>query len=598
MRAVSPRAPQPPPASAVERTGTTGTVLARAAAAPLAAHVVAYLLLLVAITAVVPVGGSFGTDDGAYGGQVHALRRGSWTVDRPLPVVDEANEGWLNAAITPDGPLPYTTNPAYPLLLTTTARLVDAVTGSPPPVTAGDDAVALAALPVLGAVAAAVAAWLLARRLDPRASALAFWLVAVGPTLVNATTLWAHTLATAAAGFAVYAVAGLVDPVDRVGPGDRTGTDGAATGDGGDGGTHRSLPLVAVALAACVGAVAVRTESIFFVAALGIATLVVDRRPRVVATIATVSAVAGAIWLGNRAWGAAMRADRLPIATSVIELSEPPGWLAGRLPAAWALLGTTGDGLGPTLALTAVALVVHAAVGLRRPHPPASAGLQRSSLTAAVVLLSSYIVIGGGAPLSGLVAAWPVGIVLLAPRGPGGGQSLPRLLGVTSTVFAAAIVLTQYSSSGGLQWGGRYLSMALVPLAVLAAVRGRTLVARWPGVVLALLVVPAVAGVATTYRLHANHAAAVEAVTAAGSEVVVTESPAVPRIAWTALPATVYRADGDTLGPLLAELAAAGVDTVTVHGIDDTGIEPATGYRVGSTSESLRHLERMAAAGP
>ncbi|MGF1599965.1 MAG: hypothetical protein ACFCVK_24155 [Acidimicrobiales bacterium] len=54
----------------------------------------AYGFVLVLLLVVVPPDGSFGTDDGAYGGQVHALQHGSWVLDRPLPVVPGRARWW------------------------------------------------------------------------------------------------------------------------------------------------------------------------------------------------------------------------------------------------------------------------------------------------------------------------------------------------------------------------------------------------------------------------------------------------------------------------------------------------------------------------
>jgi hypothetical protein len=590
-------------------------------------------VLLLAVLGLLAEPSSFGTDDGAYGGQVHALLNGSWTLQRPLPVVDEANEGWLNAAITPDGPLPYTTNPAWAEALTATVRVGSALTtGGTRPVRAADHPAALAALPVAGAVASAAAAWLVAARFDRRAAPLAFWLVALGPTLVNATTLWAHTVAAAGAGLAA---AGLVAIVDR-----RPG--------------QRWLVPVTLAVGAATVAAVTRTESALWIGAMVVAAVMTDRRPSVVAAAGAVGGVSGLAFLANRMWSAGIRVERLPVTTSVEELNGSPGWLAGRLPAAWHLMASGGSDPAVLVALVGAVLAGYGAVRIRTgsvvpddttpaattpagadttpaptdPTTPAGAETTPTSqarpdhtgttptsraadpaiapvtegvaggppvpvvLGAAAVLYAVFALIGRSATISGLAAAWPAGVVLLVA---GRHRPDPRLrfLALTCGFFTLAVTLTQYSSSGGLQWGGRYLSPALVPLAALAALAGRLVWDRHRRALAALLVAPAVAGAATSHHLHQNHHAVVAALTASGSEVVITENPAIPRLAWTALPVTAYRADAGTLHPLLGDLASAGVETVTVHGVDEVDIEPDSGYRVVETTDALRHLERI-----
>jgi hypothetical protein len=109
---------------------------------------------------------------------------------------------------------------------------------------------------------------------------------------------------------------------------------------------------------------------------------------------------------------------------------------------------------------------------------------------------------------------------------------------------------------------------------------------------LALLAAPAMAGIAASYELHARHRSVVEAVTAEPSEVVVTGVPALPRIAWTALPTAFYVAEPATVRPLLAELAAAGVTTVNVHALGGADLEGAGGFHVVARSEEVDHLVR------
>jgi hypothetical protein len=187
--------------------------------------------------------------------------------------------------------------------------------------------------------------------------------------------------------------------------------------------------------------------------------------------------------------------------------------------------------------------------------------------------------------------------------------------------MTAIVLATQYESSGGLQWGGRYVSMTYVPLAAAAAVgiapslfgdlvsAGVTGDAPGPGIagadgrrwglglaLAALTVAPAVSGVATSHRFHTTHAMIVDLATDPAAEVVITDQGALPRIGWTALPTTFYRADGSSIAPLLADLAEAGVRSVNVAGLSTTSVDGIAGWHLASTNHdphgTIRHLTR------
>ena len=549
----------------------------------LVVHVLGFGLLLIVLNVVIPMDASLGTDDGAYGGQVHALRNGGWTLDRPLPVVAADNEGWSNAAITDAGPLPYTTNPVYALAL---AAAADVGAGAAKQL--GDDPAsvgrwttgALQAIPVVGIVLAAVAAWLIAAELRPSSEPLAFWLVAVGPLLVTSTGLWAHTIAAAAAGFAVLGVIRYL----------RSGAVrwlALATG---------SIGLLAL----------LRTESALWIAALCVVALIVDRSVRTTVVGAVGGGVGALAWVANRAWGLSLRADRLAIVTDGRADGGNDGWLASRLPAGWELLATTvRPGPGPVALLAAAVLVATAAVVLRSGDGRLDdqAVRFRSVVTVLLVLASMlYAVVIATAPgqlLAGLVPAWPLLFLLLAlgwttTRAPGrraDGKAVVLLLG-SATLFTGLVVLTQYGNSGGLQWGGRYLALAYVPAAAVAAVVGVDSFRRhrWP--MLALLVAPTLAGLVASHRLHTTHHEVVDAVVAAPAEVVVTDVRPLPRLAWTALPTAFYVADSSDIVGLFEQLDRAGVKTVTVYGIGSVDVDGLSGYRLVGESDRIRRLTK------
>jgi hypothetical protein len=592
----------------------------------LVVHAALYALVLVGLIALLPRGSSFGTDDGAYGGQVFALRQGQWALARPLPVVPEANEGWLNNAITPEGPLPYTINPGYAVTLAGVVRLVHG------PVSegemAGDLDLGLRVLPVAGALASACLAWVLAARWDRRAGAPAFWLVALGPVLVNATTLWAHTLSSALGGLTVLALVVALER-RRAGPGHtHTGRPGALASRG-------SLVPVALAVGALgVGAV-LRTEALLWIGAVAATAVAIDRSRRVVLVTAGGGTVAIALWVTNRLWGRSLRADRLPIETSIEVLNGSPGWAASRFPAAWRLLATSLDqGVGPILTLAALAAIAYALLRLRLAREGERA--VALALVAASALYAVRVALAPSAVISGAAGAWPALMFLLtapwiasrrsatepALSGVRGTQRRPAVgshpqdpavsgtdqpevpsirrvalpgtshgvvpwthgLLVPAGVLTVALLITQYASSGGLQWGGRYLSFAFVPLGAAAAVGGRPLIERFRWPLTALVLTPAVAGAVATVQLHRVHDGVVAAATPdPPPPVVITEVVALPRIAWARLPTVLYRADATTVDDLLVLLAERGVSPVAVHGLSDVVLDGVAGYRETDT---------------
>ena len=526
-------------------------------------HALGYGLLLAVVTMMVGTDASFGSDDGAYGGQVHALDAGAWTLDRPLPVVASEHEGWLNAAITPDGPIPYSANPAYPLAMSVVAQ----VTPGPEPTPW-----TIHLVPLAGALGAAVTAWILAERLRPGAGPGGLWLVGLGPVLVNATTLWAHTASTALAGAAAVSVVDLMSD-DRP----------AVTTIAGRAG------LLASALTA---AALIRTEAVLWIGAIAV-TLAIAARWRPVAAAAGLVAagVGGAAWLASRGWGATIRSEQLPVETRVEVLQGSPGWLASRAPAAWKLLASDGGAtIADLAAVVAVVMAVYGAAVIGRDGP-GDRGRATVAFGAAAALHVIRLAVEPGAVISGTLAAWPVvAALLVAGRARLGRPAV--LLALAPVLFmTAAVLATQYAGSGGLQWGGRYLSMTFVPL---AAVASAVTTSRLPrGAVAALAVLPAIAGVAASHRLHTDHGRVVAAVTAGAPDVVISDQPALARIAWTALPVAVYRAGDDDVDELLGRLEQAGVGCVAVHGLVDADLDRIDGYRLVDDSAAVRHLERV-----
>jgi hypothetical protein len=245
-------------------------------------------------------------------------------------------------------------------------------------------------------------------------------------------------------------------------------------------------------------------------------------------------------------------------------------FLDARLTAAWHVLFKgwfidAGAGL-PVL----VALAVVAGGGLF--------ALRRSGrgltvvVVVAVALLAVRFATHPHDPVTGLLPAWPLavlGLLLFRWRGAG---PVAWLLGGTVAVFTLATLATQYPEGGGLEWGGRYLSPALVPLAVLAAaglaraVAGVPEADRRPAVALlaGLGIISAVFALATAGALRAREDRIIAAVERHPSPVMVTTKPALPRLSWRGDRITWMLTDDAGLPGLLAGLRAQGVPEVGV----------------------------------
>ena len=521
-------------------------------AAPLWAHALAYGVLLLVLLPLARPGTVFTPDEGSYGLQVRDLEGGEWAHDYRAAGADPRGL-WFpvgNATRSEEGWFVYVQHPAYPLLLRGSAALL------------GDPA-GLYAVPMAGALLAAVAAWLLAGEVGGRLRRPAFWLAAGSPVLVNATVLWGHTLSAAAAGFALWGVLRL---------------------------RRRVEPVAVLALAAGVaGGVLLRSEGLLLALALAVGVAwgwrAQWRRGAVVAV--AVAALGGAAALAEHEWVSSIiggpfdaRGLRQQAAGDSV-VSEGSSLVAGRVQGLWHVLaGGAYDRPALTgLLVPALVLVPFAALALRRRRDDWWRDF--TVWTGAVaVLYAVRFAVDLDQAATGLLVAWPVvlaGIVLYRRPGHPTGETV---LGVTVLAFAAAVFATQYDIGGGLEWGARFLSPALPALAVLLAAgltRSLDLVEdadrrRSAAIVLAgLAVVPSLLGVAVVgaYR-SANHSLVREVRAAAVTELVVTHELILPRAAWRSYPETgwmlVEDAVGDTdqLALALEAALAAGFRDVTL----------------------------------
>ena len=512
----------------------------RAWRAPLWAHAAVLSLLVLVLFPLMRPTSSFTSDEGAYALQVATLENGAWEYDYRAAPLDPEGRAFpiILSDSGPDGYYTYVKHPAYPLLLQASSRLVGRTLG-------------LHLFGLLGVVGTAVAAWLLAGELDPRRRRAAFWLAAGGPVLVNGFLIWAHAPSAALAGLALAAAARIA---------------------------RRGLtPWAAGAMTAALAAgVLLRSEGLLLAGALAVSLAAVrflqTRRLTTALTVAGVTAGPALCVAVVERWWVSSIVGGSYAGVAGQGSASTSSFVADRLTGAWHVLfkGWFIDAGAGVAVLAALAVVAGGGfVALRRP----GRGLP-VVVAVAVALLAVRFAAHPHDPVTGLLSAWPLavlGLLLFRWRDAG---PVAWLLGGTVAIFALATLATQYPGGGGLEWGGRYLSPALVPLAVLAAAGLARAVAgvadeaarrRAVALLAALGVAFAVFSLATAGALRVREDRIIAAVERHPSPVMVTTRPALPRLAWRAGDRLNWMLTDDAgLPDLIASLRAQGVPEVAV----------------------------------
>lgn len=516
---------------------------------PLVFHLFLLALVLLVLVPLIGTGASFSADEGAVIAQARSLSKGDgWIVEHPVPEADPSGAHYPLelSARGPKGVAPFAKHPLYPLLLAGADRL-------------GGVSMMLA-LSLLGTVAAAGLAALLARLIDPVLARPTLWVTGLAsPLMFDGFVVIAHTLGAAAGAAAVLAALVAVE--------------------------RRSRSAV-VGVAIAIGfAVLLRSEAVLFAFALAavcaVAALVSARRWRYLAVGSASVLAAGAGLAADKLWARSIVGG---VATNTGGGAQPDvGFLAARAHSfalTW-LRPSYGDvpayaDIALVVMLTALALAVYGA--RRYPTDGTSiamlAGIAAASSVAALVAAPTNLV-------PGLLMAFPVaaaGLFLLSREA----LSSPatRMVAGTFAVFAAAVAATQYATGGSGEWGGRYFSMGLpllVPLALHAMNRqrarldartaGRTAVAL--GVCSLAIATMAVGSIRSTHqftgRLVAGIASAGEIADPAGKPVVVTTDPAMPRLAWPTFDRQRWLlARSGNIGDLAVRLRVTGVRRVVL----------------------------------
>lgn len=542
-------------------------------------HVVGYLVLLVCLLGLVDRDDGWNFDDGAYATQVQVLRDGQGGTSWAYPYLQRDRDPASRFApvshstTTSDGTFPYVKQPAWIVALQGSSSLADRF---------GDPTWGLYLPGVLGAVAAALAAGLLAERLaadTPGVGALSFWAVGLGPLLVHTHALWAHTTAAALGGVAALGLVALAQ------------------------GRGRWWHLVAMAVAVAAMAT-LRTEAALFAAALAMVAFAVSLRASLAAGADRGRAVLEALWWSAPVVAAAAVAR---LATSRWTLALAPGtevdgpddagpqfgFVSGRLNG---LLRTFVDGMGASQAGTFLALVAGVlalgggVVAHRRPGRPVEP-LGLLGLAVAVLVVRSSV-----APddLGGFVAAAPLVVAGLAAWRWSEAATAERALVGLVALHAAAVFVTQYPEGGSRDWGGRFLFPVLVPASVVGVTTlWRLLAASEPhardrpngglgtphwgvggrGAGLALVglvvlaVVPTVAGLRATASVRDGNRALTDLTLSVEAPTVVRIPRYLTRTSWRALPGPDWlSADVDTADDALALLRPGRTEPVAVVG--------------------------------
>ncbi len=529
-----------------------------------------HLAFLVALLAATDLDVGWNLDDGGYATQVKVLEQtDGWAYPYLHRDVDPTSRfaPVSHSTVTVAGTYPYAKFPAWALALRTTARL-GSVGG-------------LYVLPVAGAVLAALLGAVVAARLAPGSGPAAYGVLALGPLVVHADALWAHSVAAALGGAAALALVALAQ--DRACWFHRAVLVAAAGGwclIRGEG------PLATVALAlvaAALGAVGVGPA-----APGGPAPSSPERLRQAVSWGGPPLVAGGLVALASARWAAAVAPGAAVTATD--EPVAAYGMVEARVRGA---TRTLLDGVGATpagtlLAAVAVVLAVVGGAWLARPRGRTGPGpIAGAVLVAgASVLLVARSATVAPDDLGGLLVAVPLVAVAVGAWRWRGASPAERALVAFGLLHLAAVLATQYPEGGSRDWGGRFLFPVLVPLVAVAVVAVRRvlvgLLAAAPatspvarlgparGAALAVLLVaavPSVGGWRSAERQRESNEALTEVTLGVDAPTIVKVPRYLTRVSWRVLPGPDWlSAEPATASEALALLRPGRTEPVAVVG--------------------------------
>lgn len=246
----------------------------------------------------------------------------------------------------------------------------------------------------------------------------------------------------------------------------------------------------------------------------------------------------------------ALRGAREALPVGAAGSRGPAYWFRGRMTGAFHSLLSGGASAPRMLAvLVALSVLGYAAWICRRRRP----GWEWDITLTLVVASGLYLALairGQKQDMTGLLAAWPLAVLGLASLS-GAIAPAAKFAAAVTALFVVAVLATQYRIGGGVEWGARYLSPVLAPLAVLASlglVRIRDTVSPLPrgrrrvvlGALVMLAVVPSATGLALMATERSRSGRLVDEVTSGGSGLVVTDIVALPRAAWRTHPGVAW----------------------------------------------------------
>ena len=388
-------------------------------------HLVLGLMLIVGLNVFLGTAGFYSADELVAHRQVEVLDAGSWTLPVPEPSIDPDSR-WnpLNGVSRGDGIYaPYAKHPAFPLVV----QLFDQGLGRMGRFLAVS----------VGAIAAAVLVSVGSDRRAAGSGPVAFWLMLLGtPMILHASVLWGHSIAIAGAGLAMLGVQRVVSE-------------------------HRADLVATASLAAgALVALSMRSEALLFFVILGAVLTVsglIERSPREVGVGVGLGALTVAFYIAEYKWRFSLLGPST--GTQISVPSDPMfdlGIRAGLI-GYWLL----GSDAGPIGLLRVVGLALLVSEGRHLSKPDARPRMAIVGSAVVCVLFG----IAAGPTFSFLVGAPLVIIGLTLVRSP---DRLTVVIAFVSAIFFAAVVMTSYETAGGGDWGGRYLSLLLAPLVLLA----------------------------------------------------------------------------------------------------------------------------------
>jgi hypothetical protein len=453
----------------------------------------AHIVVLLAITPLLAVGNAWTIDEGLYARQAQQLVDGSWEYNWTGIEIDPTRQTlpYVNVDRKGDPTFLYVRHPLWPSTIAATFKL------------AGDRyGPLLILLPSL--VVLSIGTYLLARELVPSATRWAYVLSAFAPAAVNGWIWWAHAPSAALAALAWWA--GIRALRKRFG-------------------LVEQVTLFASIFVGCL----LRTEMLLFAMALAamLAGFAVFKRLKTTAFAAgwVVGASLAALAV-ERAWTKSI----VGVPLDSLASRSTGSWIAGRFSGASHILlrasADTAASVVLVLVVVAAALACSVAVRCQRASY-ALIGLTGIAVVFTLNSSSNYT-----EPITGLLPAWPICAIGIAV---GIGSMITwrtnefLACGTVSALFVGAVLLTQYSEGGGLEWGGRFL-VPMTPILACAAAPGLSkllaLVRTRPiGVVMMamLVVVPFGAGVVSTTWGRTVHRDMVDQVSDANAEVVIVQ---------------------------------------------------------------------------